>query len=58
MLLSFEAKVVKSKMMAYPISIFLQSFIKFKSLVQEIQIKRAKRDLLTYILTNQVIESA
>ena len=57
-------------MTAYPILIFMQSFIKFKITVQEIHMKRAKRDILTYILpyihtyilsyilTNQVIESA
>ena len=55
-------------MTAYPIKIFMQNFIKFQRTVQEIQMKRAKRDiltytyihnyLLTYILTNQVIESA
>ena len=50
----------KRKMTAYPILIFMQSLIKFQSVVPEIQMKRAKRDihtyLHTYLLTNQVIE--
>ena len=53
---------MKRKMTAYPILIFMQSFIEFQSVVPEIQMKRAKRDILTYLLThlltNQVIESA
>ena len=47
-----------SKMMACPILIFMQSFVKFQMMVQEIQIKRSTRELPTYILTIQVIESA
>ena len=41
----------KHKMTAYPILIFMQSLIKFQSVVQEIQMKRAKRDLHTFIRT-------
>ena len=56
----------KRKMTAYPILIFMQNYIQFQVTVPEIQVKRAKRDIhtyihtyiLTYILTNQVIESA
>ena len=38
-------------MTAYPILILIRSLIKFQSVVQEIQMKRAKRDILTYLLT-------
>ena len=39
------------KMTAYPILILnMQSFIKFQSVVPEIQMKRAKRDIHTYII--------
>ena len=62
---TFEVKVV-GKMTAYPILNFTQGFIKFQCMVSKIQMKRAKRLLLTYLLTylltclltNQVIESA
>ena len=37
-------------MTAFSIVIFMQSFIKFQGMVQEIQMKRAKRDILTYII--------
>ena len=38
--------------------IFMQSFIKFQSMVPKIQMKRAKRDIHTYLHTaNQVRES-
>ena len=39
------------KRIIYPILIFTQSFIKFHMMVPEIQMKRAKRDILTYIDT-------
>ena len=38
----------KGKMTAYSIVIFMQSFIKFQEMIQEIQMKRPKRDLHTY----------
>ena len=38
----------KRKITTYPISIFMQSLIKFQSVVPEIQMKRAKRDILIY----------
>jgi len=38
-------------MTAYHILIFVQSLIKFQRVVPEIQMKRAKRDILTYLLT-------
>ena len=41
----------KRKMTAYPILIFMQSLIKFESVVSEIYVKRPKRDILTYIHT-------
>ena len=41
----------KRKMTAYHILIFMQSLIKFQSVVPEIQMKRAKRDILWYIHT-------
>ena len=31
----------------------MQSFVKFQRMVQEIQMKRAKRDILLYLLTDQ-----
>ena len=37
-------------MTAFPILTFLQSFIKFQVMVPEIQMKRAKNFILTYIL--------
>ena len=65
MLLLFDLRG-EGKMTTYPILTFMQSLIKFQSVVPKIQMKRAKRDILTYIhtfiltyiLTNQVIESA
>jgi len=48
----------KAKIMAYPILIFIQSFVKFQILDPKIQMKRAKRYIHTFILTNQVVESA
>ena len=50
---SLRWKSWESKMTAYPILIFMQSFIKFQMMVQEIQMKRAKRDILTYLHTDQ-----
>ena len=44
--LPLRSKFRKGKMSAYPKLIFVQSFIKFKSMVPEIQMKRAKRDIL------------
>ena len=41
----------KRKMTAYPIIIFIQSLIKFQSVVPEIQMKRAKRNIHTYFHT-------
>ena len=38
-------------MTAYPILTLLQSFIKFQGVIQEIQMKRAERDIITYIHT-------
>ena len=40
------------KMTEYPKLIFMPSLIKFQSMVPEIQMKRPKRDIHTYILTN------
>ena len=46
--MTFEVKGVKT---AYSIWIFIQSFVKFRSLDPKIQMKRAKRDILKYIQT-------
>ena len=40
------------KMTAYQKSIPMQSLIKFQSMVPEIQMQRAKLDILTYIHTD------
>ena len=48
----------ESRETAYTLLTFVQSLIKFQSVVLEIQMKRAKRDILSYRMTNQVIESA
>ena len=44
-------KVVKGKMTAFPILTFLQSFVKFLRMVQEVQMKKARRFILTYFHT-------
>ena len=41
----------KRKMTAYPILISMQSFIQFQMMVPQIQMKRAKRFILTFIHT-------
>ena len=41
------------KMTAYPKLTFFQSCVKFQKMVPEILMKRAKRDILTYIHTDQ-----
>ena len=58
--------MLKAKMAAYHIFIFMQSFVKFRLLDSKIQMKRGKRlihtylhtYILTYILTTLVIELA